>query len=153
MFLGSICTEKKKIKLDSFWSHRLLRDLLSTFFPFSDIWIRMKTTDSALKLHYQRLLHVFQPFASSSPRKLVSLSPINVYQEKLVVAIMKTEKLSKTKLLVVLSAVHAQYVNSPGKLSMIAISSPEPALPLSSGTGNGRSGRIQHRNHKILVPV
>ena len=134
----------------------------------------MKTTDSALKLHYQRLLHVFQPFASSSLLKLLclslrrpkavillcnphslleSLSPINVYQEKLVVAIMKTEKLSKTKLLVVLSAVHAQYVNPPGKLSMIAISSPEPALPLSSGTGNGRSGRIQHGNHKILVPV
>ena len=33
------------------------------------------------------------------------------------------------------------------------ISSPEPTLPLSSGTGNGRSGRIQNRNQKILVPV
>ena len=30
-------------------------------------------------------------------------------------------------------------------------SSPEPALPSSSWTGNGRSGRIQNRNLKILV--
>ena len=35
----------------------------------------------------------------------------------------------------------------------LAISYPEPSLPLSSGTGNGRPGRIQNRNHQILVPV
>ena len=33
------------------------------------------------------------------------------------------------------------------------ISFPEHPLLLSSGWGNERSGRIQNRNHKILVPV
>ena len=35
----------------------------------------------------------------------------------------------------------------------IAISFPEHPLLLSSGWGNERSGRIQNRNHKIMVPV
>ena len=34
-----------------------------------------------------------------------------------------------------------------------SISPPEPPLLLSNGCGNGRSGRIQNRNHKIVVPV
>ena len=34
-----------------------------------------------------------------------------------------------------------------------SISSPEPLLLLSNGWGNGRSARIQNRNHNFVVPV